>query len=181
MKIGFGMKVTVLPCFFAVFLVTVVFSNKADAIRKRTAGKIAKLEEVQALASGYREARAAQDAIERQLQASNLRLMSYVEEKGQKAGLEIPTINPKSDITLEGTKIVESAVEVTLTDVKLNRLLDFLASLEAGPGGTIRRCRPQDPSWANWPVLEHAVIGNIVPDFPLINKSFNLSYSGHDL
>ena len=30
-------------------------------------------------------------------------------------------------------------------------------------------------------VLEHAVIGNIVPDFPLINKSFNLSYSGHDL
>ena len=33
----------------------------------------------------------------------------------------------------------------------------------------------------NWPVLEHAVIGNIVPDFPLINKSFNLSYSGHDL
>ena len=32
-----------------------------------------------------------------------------------------------------------------------------------------------DPSWQNWPVLEHAVIGNIVPDFPLINKSFNLS------
>ena len=54
-------------------------------------------------------------------------------------------------------------------------------ALETGPGGTIRRCRPQDPSWANWPVLEHAVIGNIVPDFPLINKSFNLSYSGHDL
>ena len=34
---------------------------------------------------------------------------------------------------------------------------------------------------SNWPVLEHAVIGNIVPDFPLINKSFNLSYSGQDL
>ena len=46
---------------------------------------------------------------------------------------------------------------------------------------TIRRCHPHDPSWQNWPVLEHAVIGNIVPDFPLINKSFNLSYSGHDL
>ena len=39
-----------------------------------------------------------------------------------------------------------------------------------------------DGSW-QWQrtVLEHAVIGNIVPDFPLINKSFNLSYSGHDL
>jgi Ni,Fe-hydrogenase III large subunit/Ni,Fe-hydrogenase III component G len=56
----------------------------------------------------------------------------------------------------------------------------FLA-LEAGDGGMIRRCHPHDPSWQNWPVIEHAVIDNIVPDFPLINKSFNLSYSGHDL
>jgi Ni,Fe-hydrogenase III large subunit len=47
--------------------------------------------------------------------------------------------------------------------------------------GAIARCHCHDPSWQNWPVLEHAVIGNIVPDFPLINKSFNLSYSGHDL
>lgn len=45
----------------------------------------------------------------------------------------------------------------------------------------VRRCHCHDPSWQNWPVIEHAVIGNIVPDFPLINKSFNLSYSGHDL
>ena len=56
----------------------------------------------------------------------------------------------------------------------------FLA-LEAGNGGMIRRCHPHDPSWQNWPVIEHAIIDNIVPDFPLINKSFNLSYSGHDL
>jgi Ni,Fe-hydrogenase III large subunit/Ni,Fe-hydrogenase III component G len=54
-------------------------------------------------------------------------------------------------------------------------------ALEAGPGGTIRRCHPHDPSWQNWLVVEHAIIGNIVPDFPLINNSFNLSYSGHDL
>ena len=56
-----------------------------------------------------------------------------------------------------------------------------LVALECGSGGSIRRCHPHDPSWTNWPVLEHAVIGNIVPDFPLINKSFNLSYSGQDL
>ena len=56
-----------------------------------------------------------------------------------------------------------------------------LVALESGPNGTIRRCHVHDPSWQNWPVIEHAVIGNIVPDFPLINKSFNLSYSGHDL
>ncbi|MCF8211820.1 MAG: Ni,Fe-hydrogenase III large subunit, partial [Rhodoferax sp.] len=45
----------------------------------------------------------------------------------------------------------------------------------------ILRCHLHDPSWHNWPVLEHAILGNIVPDFPLINKSFNLSYSGQDL
>jgi len=56
-----------------------------------------------------------------------------------------------------------------------------VVGLAAGPDGSIRRCHPQDPSWHNWPALEHAIIGNIVPDFPLINKSFNLSYSGHDL
>jgi Ni,Fe-hydrogenase III large subunit/Ni,Fe-hydrogenase III component G len=56
-----------------------------------------------------------------------------------------------------------------------------LVALEGDANGAIRRCHPQDPSWCNWPAAEHAIIGNIVPDFPLINKSFNLSYSGHDL
>ncbi|MGH8670687.1 MAG: Ni,Fe-hydrogenase III large subunit, partial [Burkholderiales bacterium] len=43
-------------------------------------------------------------------------------------------------------------------------------------------CHPHDPSWVLWPALEYAVAGNnIVADFPLINKSFNLSYSGADL
>ena len=56
-----------------------------------------------------------------------------------------------------------------------------LVALESSASGGVRRCHPHDPSWQNWPVLEHAIIGNIVPDFPLINKSFNLSYSGHDL
>ncbi|MCM2251567.1 MAG: NADH-quinone oxidoreductase subunit C [Ramlibacter sp.] len=58
---------------------------------------------------------------------------------------------------------------------------EVFVALELGEEGGIRRCHCHDPSWQNWPVLEHAVIGNIVPDFPLINKSFNLSYSGHDL
>ncbi|MCG3169538.1 MAG: Formate hydrogenlyase subunit 5 [Pseudomonadales bacterium] len=54
-------------------------------------------------------------------------------------------------------------------------------ALETATDGSIRRCHPHDPSWHNWPALEHAIIGDIVPDFPLINKSFNLSYSGVDL
>jgi Ni,Fe-hydrogenase III large subunit/Ni,Fe-hydrogenase III component G len=58
---------------------------------------------------------------------------------------------------------------------------DVFVALETGANGTISRCHCHDPSWQNWPALEHAVIGNIVPDFPLINKSFNLNYAGHDL
>ncbi len=57
---------------------------------------------------------------------------------------------------------------------------EVLVALEAGEGGMIRRGHAHDPSWQNWPILEHAAMDNIVPDFPLINKSFNLSYSGHD-
>jgi Ni,Fe-hydrogenase III large subunit len=47
--------------------------------------------------------------------------------------------------------------------------------------GRIARCHLRDPSWFQWPLLEVAVEGNIVADFPLCNKSFNCSYSGHDL
>ena len=56
-----------------------------------------------------------------------------------------------------------------------------LLALQVGADGAIQRCHAHDPSWQNWPALEHAIVGNIVPDFPLINKSFNLAYSGHDL
>lgn len=48
-------------------------------------------------------------------------------------------------------------------------------------GGLIRAVFPRDPSWTQWPLLEAAVEGNIVADFPLCNKSFNCSYSGVDL
>jgi Ni,Fe-hydrogenase III large subunit len=50
--------------------------------------------------------------------------------------------------------------------------------LQAGPRGEVNRCMVRDPSSLNWIGLERAVPGNIVPDFPLCNKSFNLSYSG---
>lgn len=48
-------------------------------------------------------------------------------------------------------------------------------------GGRIARAHVRDPSWFQWPLLEAAVEGNIVADFPLCNKSFNCSYAGHDL
>jgi Ni,Fe-hydrogenase III large subunit len=48
-------------------------------------------------------------------------------------------------------------------------------------GGVIQRCHIRDASWFQWPLLEAVIEGNIVADFPLCNKSFNCSYSGHDL
>jgi len=48
-------------------------------------------------------------------------------------------------------------------------------------GLRVARCHLRDPSWFQWPLLEAAIEGNIVADFPLCNKSFNCSYSGHDL
>src|SRR6266851_6729263 len=47
--------------------------------------------------------------------------------------------------------------------------------------GLVARCHLRDPSWFQWPLLEAVIEGNIVADFPLCNKSFNCSYSGHDL
>lgn len=45
----------------------------------------------------------------------------------------------------------------------------------------IERCKVRDPSFCNWLAIEYAVLDNIVPDFPIINKSLSLSYSGNDM
>jgi len=58
---------------------------------------------------------------------------------------------------------------------------DIFAWVRIGAGGLVERCHLRDPSWFQWPLLEAAIEGNIVADFPLCNKSFNCSYSGHDL
>jgi Ni,Fe-hydrogenase III large subunit len=58
---------------------------------------------------------------------------------------------------------------------------DVLVWLKLDGQGRIARCHLRDPSWLQWPLLEAAIEGNIVGDFPLCNKSFNCSYSGHDL
>jgi Ni,Fe-hydrogenase III large subunit len=58
---------------------------------------------------------------------------------------------------------------------------DILAWLRLDEAGRVERCHLRDPSWFQWPLLEAAIEGNIVADFPLCNKSFNCSYAGHDL
>ncbi|NUR99046.1 MAG: formate hydrogenase [Kribbellaceae bacterium] len=53
--------------------------------------------------------------------------------------------------------------------------------IEFAPDGTVARLKIVDPSFFNWPALPVALADTIVPDFPLTNKSFNLSYAGNDL
>jgi Ni,Fe-hydrogenase III large subunit/Ni,Fe-hydrogenase III component G len=52
--------------------------------------------------------------------------------------------------------------------------------IHTAPGNRLARCKVKDPSLQNWPAMTEAILGNIIPDFPVVNKSFNLSYSGTD-
>jgi len=121
---------------FVFFVLLITFSTTANGYRKRTQEKMAKLERIQTLAASYREAQLQRSEVEQLLsQGNELRLISFIQERGEAAGLEIPTLNPKGDVPMgEDGRIIESAVEVTMTDIQLNRLLLFLQSVESGPG-----------------------------------------------
>src|SRR5688572_22273159 len=80
-----------------------------------------------------------------------------------------PVLAPVAAAQGEGTALVEGFRG------------DIFAWLRLGADGRVERCHLRDPSWFQWPLLEAAIEGNIVADFPLCNKSFNCSYSGHDL
>ena len=73
--------------------------------------------------------------------------------------------------------IAEPREGIAVTEAFRGDLLVWLRIV----GGRIARCHVRDASWFQWPLLEAAIEGNIVADFPLCNKSFNCSYSGHDL
>jgi Ni,Fe-hydrogenase III large subunit len=85
------------------------------------------------------------------------------------AGATRADVNARTGVTREGLALAESFRG------------DVLAWVRIGGDGTIARCHLRDPSWFQWPLLEAVIEGNIVADFPLCNKSFNCSYSGHDL
>jgi Ni,Fe-hydrogenase III large subunit len=75
---------------------------------------------------------------------------------------------PKFEGTREG---------ITMTEAFRGDVLVWVRILD----GRIVRCHARDASWFQWPLLEAAIEGNIVADFPLCNKSFNCSYAGADL
>jgi Ni,Fe-hydrogenase III large subunit len=75
----------------------------------------------------------------------------------------------KIDVACEGASLIEGFRG------------DIFVWLRIDAQGVIARCHLRDPSCFQWPLLEAAIEGNIVADFPLCNKSFNCSYAGHDL
>jgi len=76
---------------------------------------------------------------------------------------------PKRAATSEGVALVEAFRGDAFVWVRLDAQ------------GRVARAHARDASWFQWPLLEAAIEGNIVADFPLCNKSFNCSYSGHDV
>jgi general secretion pathway protein M len=119
---------------FVLFILVFSFASSASSYRRRTAYKQTQLQEVEALASSYNEAQRSRQSIEQQLTSNDVKLISYLEEKGSAVGLDIPTINPKGDVPIGDGRIVESSVELTLTDVPLGKLVNFLQNVERGPG-----------------------------------------------
>jgi general secretion pathway protein M len=115
-------------------IVLASFASSASATRKRIAQKQASFAQVQVLSASYREAEAARQAVERQLTGNNLRLTSFVEEKATAAGLEVPTMNPRAEVPIGDGNIIENSIDVTLADISLLKLVDFLQNVERGPG-----------------------------------------------
>jgi Ni,Fe-hydrogenase III large subunit len=108
----------------------------------------------------------------------NARLQIRVQEAGESLKLidQILSRLPAGPIVCELPR--RSGEGLALVEGFRGEIMTWV-SLDAE--GRVARCHPRDPSWFQWPLLEVAIEGNIVADFPLCNKSFNGSYSGQDL
>lgn len=85
---------------------------------------------------------------------------------------------PRGDVRVSCGALQPSEVAVALEEGWRGEIAHVVVS---GDDGSIRRHKVIDPSFHNWPALAGAMPGNQISDFPLCNKSFNLSYAGHDL
>jgi len=95
-------------------------------------------------------------------------LIEQILDKMQEGSIRIESLPAPSE-TCEGAALIEGFRG------------DIFAWVRLDAAGAVQRCHLRDPSWFQWPLLEAVIEGNIVADFPLCNKSFNCSYSGHDL
>jgi Ni,Fe-hydrogenase III large subunit len=107
----------------------------------------------------------------------NARAWIRVHEIGHSLGLIEQILHAMPDGETMTQVPAASGEALTLTEAFRGDVLIWLRLNE----GFVDRCHIRDASWFQWPLLEAVIEGNIVADFPLCNKSFNCSYSGHDL
>lgn len=84
---------------------------------------------------------------------------------------------PGGPLRAEVKEVPAEEIAMSLVEAPRGELMHWIMAWDGMP----YRHKVRDPSFCNWLAMEYAVLGNIVPDFPLVNKSFNLSYSGNDL
>jgi Ni,Fe-hydrogenase III large subunit/Ni,Fe-hydrogenase III component G len=84
---------------------------------------------------------------------------------------------PAGPIQVKVPELPENAVALGYAEGWRGEIFHWI---RAAKNNRLARCKIKDPSLQNWPALSEAILGNIIPDFPVVNKSFNLSYSGTD-
>jgi Ni,Fe-hydrogenase III large subunit/Ni,Fe-hydrogenase III component G len=107
------------------------------------------------------------------------RMQVRIDEVGQSLGIirQLVANLPAGDVRVNVGELPPNRVALGYVEGWRGEIFHWIRTL---PGNRLARCKIKDPSLQNWPALSEAVQGNIVPDFPVINKSFNLSYSGTD-
>jgi Ni,Fe-hydrogenase III large subunit len=102
--------------------------------------------------------------------------MDEIEESVKIAGQLLDRLSPGA--ILGGQPLLGAGEGAALVEAFRG---DVFVSVRLAGDGRLAHVHARDASWFQWPLLEAAIEGNIVADFPLCNKSFNCSYSGHDL
>lgn len=126
---------TVAAAFVAIFfLVHLQIASKAQTIQRRISDKRVRFERIEKLTGNYFLGQKRREHFERKLDESHSGLVSHVEQAAAQANIEISSITPRTDAAIDGDNILERSVEITLTDVSLERLVAFLNACEAGPG-----------------------------------------------
>ena len=140
---------------FLFFIIGVSINRSIDGREGRIRAKQGQLDDVMKLTVGYREQERIRKERELRLEKNKgVRLFSLLEELAKKDGLSIGGMNDKgTQPALEGTKIVESSVEVTFTRIPLDKLVKFLTDLEAGPA-LVKVTRLQVRPRSDEPVLD---------------------------
>jgi Ni,Fe-hydrogenase III large subunit/Ni,Fe-hydrogenase III component G len=107
------------------------------------------------------------------------RIQVRIDEVGQSLAIirQLMANLPEGEVRVKVTDLPAGQIGLGYVEGWRGEIFHWIRTL---PGNRLARCKIKDPSLQNWPALTEAVQGNIIPDFPVINKSFNLSYSGTD-